>query len=374
MLQALRNWWGGDRQRAAARDRNFRPTVLTLEDRVVPVTAVADLNAGLTPMDLARNLVGPNATITRVAYQGTNISAGIFQGGQNSIGLDQGVVLSNGQANFVVGPYNPLLVAGGTNLGLPGDPLLDTLAAPSTTTDAVILEIDFIPPASGVSILSYVYGSDEYTSLIFNRDPMAITLNGNLLAFIPGTTTPINAATINNGVNPQFFVDNTAQMRFVNMEGFTTPFTSVLPVIPGQVNTFTMSIADAGNDFQDSWLFLVGGALGGGDLGTYRPLRTIYNAATDTYEGTLTYQSFRFDIPAPTFGLLPTLPFDPINVNLENRTGVTPLGQQYITLPNNGAIPRLVPSRVSIQLSNPQSQPLGTYFVGFDVSLTSNVT
>ena len=108
------------------------------------------------------------------------------------------MVLTSGDINNVVGPNND----GGADRrrGHAGDPDLDRLTG-EPTFDATVLEFDFVPNADTL-FFSYVFGSEEYNEFVgsFN-DVFGFFVNGQNVALIPGTNTPVSINTINNG-NP----------------------------------------------------------------------------------------------------------------------------------------------------------------------------
>jgi hypothetical protein len=230
--------------------RNFRPNVECLEERVVPVTGVTDLTT-LTAQSLVNALVGsnPGITVSNVQYHGDLRAAGTFTGGQNSVGMSDGVIFSTGIANQAVGPHTAVTPSTilGTPDGGPGDPQLDALAgAPGATVDASVLEFDFVPTGNTIN-LSYIFGSGDYNAGIAGPgDVFGIFVNGVNTAFVPGTTTPINVTTVNGAVNSQFFVDNTLGSRNTRINGFTTVLGATLTVHAGVTNHIKFAIADAG--------------------------------------------------------------------------------------------------------------------------------
>ncbi len=99
----------------------------------------------LSAAALAQQLVGSGVTISNVTYTGAPQAAGTFSGGQNIIGFDSGVILSNGAVSNVIGPNCSAGIT--ADNGLPGDTDLQTLLGPNAaaTTDAAVLEFDFVP-------------------------------------------------------------------------------------------------------------------------------------------------------------------------------------------------------------------------------------
>src|SRR5579862_8664253 len=57
--------------------------------------SVTDLNNGVTADDLAQELAGKGVTISNVTFTGDNRAAGIFAGGESSVGFDSGIVLDS---------------------------------------------------------------------------------------------------------------------------------------------------------------------------------------------------------------------------------------------------------------------------------------
>lgn len=261
------------RTRRAARPaapRRYRAALEHLEDRLAPALAVTEMSA-LTPMDLAQTVLGGSAPVTNVRFNGqtgVGSSAGIFQGGQDALGIDSGVVLSTGRARDVLGPNKSNTTS--TALNLPGDALLNSLLPPGSTPtlDATSLEFDFIPSSSQVQF-KLVFASDEYNDIRPSfGDLFGMFVNGQNVAFVPGTSAPISVSTINGGnprANPPIPASNAQYFRNnelpsagldVEMDGLTTVLTVTATVTPRQVNTIRFAVGDVGDAQVDTAVFI----------------------------------------------------------------------------------------------------------------------
>lgn len=240
------------------------------------ITITGADGVALTVLDIVELLVGPGVEYSNVSFQavlgGDNeASIGMFDGNAcNPIGFDQGVILSSGTVGNALGPneFDDITAA----LGLPGDAGLDALTGGIPTLDATVLEFDFIPNDNAIFI-QYVFGSEEYNEYIgeiFN-DVFGFFVNGQNIALIPGTNTPVAINNINNGfategefasgpcTNCEYYRDNADLQNppyEIECDGLTTVLTATAMVLPNETNTVKLAIADAGDDAWDSWVFI----------------------------------------------------------------------------------------------------------------------
>jgi hypothetical protein len=221
-----------------------------------------DLNSGLTPEDLVNSLLKEGVAVSNITLTGANRSAGNFSGGEGIIGFENGIILSSGNISFVVGPNKFDDVT--TINNLPGDPDLDALVPGFKTFDATVLEFDFVPE-TGIIQFEYVFTSDEYNEFVnteFN-DVFGFFVNGENIALIPGTTTPVAINNVNNGnpfgtnaSNPEYYINNDLSDGGgeinTEMDGLTIVLTATANVTPNETNHIRMAIADAGDWALDS--------------------------------------------------------------------------------------------------------------------------
>ncbi len=220
------------------------------------------------PTSLVQALLGPGVTYSNVSYKGNGTSSGTFAGGASIIGFDSGIILSNGAAASVVaGPV------GTTCNNLAGDPDLTVLSGGVSTYDATVLEFDFIPTFDTITF-NYVFASDEYNQFVGSyNDSFGFFVNGTNVALIPGTSTVVSINKVNNCFNPNYFIDNsneqyssycsltrpTANLK-TSMFELTTVLNVTAAVNPGVSNHIKLAIADAGDCYVDSNVFIQAGS------------------------------------------------------------------------------------------------------------------
>ncbi|MCQ1536266.1 hypothetical protein FTO70_11360 [Methanosarcina sp. KYL-1] len=227
-----------------------------------PGIETADLNSGLTSSDLVNTLLGEGVTVSNVTFTGANVAAGTFSGGEEIIGFGNGIILSTGNITNVVGPNEFDNVT--ADNGLPGDTDLNALIPGFTTFDAAVLEFDFVPDTEIVQF-EYVFSSDEYNEWVNSEynDVFGFFVNGENIALIPGTSTPVSINNVNNGnpfgtnsSNPEYYINNDLNdgggSIDTEMDGLTVVLTATANVTPGEINHIRMAIADAGDRALDS--------------------------------------------------------------------------------------------------------------------------
>ncbi|MFN0008593.1 MAG: choice-of-anchor L domain-containing protein [Planctomycetota bacterium] len=257
---------------------SFHPTIASAPGPSTPLVTglvVHDLaTGGETPASLVQELVGAGAVVSNVQHSGAAVGAGTFTGGSGIIGFERGVVLGSGDVADVVGPNN---VNAGieTAFSTPGDQDLESIVG-SPTWDASVLEFDLECSAADTISFQYVFTSDEYDydiSFPFN-DAFACFVNGQNIALIPGTTSPVTLRTVNcdypydpnGGVNCGFYITNDCNSLGLGfpcaniateMDGLTGVFTATGALQPGP-NHIKLVIADHYDEGVDSNVFIRG--------------------------------------------------------------------------------------------------------------------
>lgn len=356
--------------RARSQSCRSRPRIECLEDRITPVSSVTDLTGGVTATQLVQSLVGAGVQVSNVQYKGDNLSAGRFTGGQNSIGFDQGIILSSGQAKSVIG--TGAAFASTDNFDA-GDAQLDAIVAPDLTHDATVLEFDFVA-AGSVLNFQYVFGSEEYPEFVnasFN-DVFAFFLNGKNIALIPNTATPVSIDNVNAGANASFFVNNyTSGALATALDGLTTVLTATATVTPGQTNHIKLAIADAGDGILDSDVFIQAGSFAAPNapsIKTYNPVRFYYKKNTKSYDGLFTLVNIGNNPQTgPTYVLFSKLPK---GASIKNATGVTKSGIPFIKINSTIGINSSI--KLLVKVSNPLFKPLNSFFFAKNLKFSSS--
>jgi len=220
---------------------------------------------------LANGIIGQGISIVGTpTFTGTAMSAGLFKGGTAAgIGIESGIILTNGDANLAMPPNNS--DSAGANNNLPGDPDLNTLVPQSNTHDATILTFQFTT-MGGDLYFNYVFASEEYnefTNSSFN-DVFAFFLDGVNIALIPGTTIPVAINNVNGGnplgtaaANSSLYNNNDISdggpSYDIGYDGFTTIFTAKALGIGAGTHTIKLAIADTSDSVLDSAVFIQGG-------------------------------------------------------------------------------------------------------------------
>jgi hypothetical protein len=233
-----------------------------------------NINQNATALQMAQTIFGSGVTIVSASgsppgasapsYDGDNRSSGIYTGGNTtSPGVtpsDTGVILSTG---FVRDFTNS---NGSTNTNVRANTSSNTTgdnnnpdfnaAAGTNTYDASYLDIDFIPTGSTMT-MQFVFASEEYPefqSSIY-QDFVGVWVNGAQVSLAVGN----NAAgpgNINANTNQNLYNDNTGDQFNTEMDGFTVTMTLKMNVIPNQVNSIRIGIADVGDSSYDSTLLI----------------------------------------------------------------------------------------------------------------------
>ena len=236
-------------------------------------------------------LVGNGVLVGPVSYRGPKHAIAYFQDPAFNVHLEEGIVLTSGNAFFVQGPNR--VPDRGWASGTHGDSDLDGITT-GQTHDAAILEFDFVTSSEYLSF-NYVFGSEEYLEYVGSKynDVFGFFIDGPglnhlNLAVLPETGTPITVNNINHKKNRKFYHDNSFQntshpfiwdnrrkkpvrnKRYgktakeppyqVQYDGFTRVLEARCRVVPNEVYHIKIAIADVSDYILDSGVFLEGGS------------------------------------------------------------------------------------------------------------------
>lgn len=233
-----------------------------------------------TAQALAQRLVGEGVTISNVVLSSDARSVGYFKNaGGTQLGIDSGIVLTNGRAKTDNSQADPTGLDGNgiqqaasvradLDLNRNGDADLDAILNGLETNDATVLEFDFVPLGDSIKF-NYVFSSEEYPDFActsFN-DAFAFFIQGpgfptkTNIALIPGTNQPVTINNINGSACspvtpfPQYFINNETNRRLTH-NGHTVVLTALARVQPCQVYHLKLVIADVDDWAYDSGVFL----------------------------------------------------------------------------------------------------------------------
>ncbi|TYC10686.1 PKD domain-containing protein, partial [Bizionia gelidisalsuginis] len=230
-----------------------------------------------------------NVTSSTGSDFGSVNGIGSFSSTGGNFGFEAGIVLTSGSAVLAEGPEVGTQSEG--NSAWPGDTDLEAAIGltPGITNNASYIQFDFVPLADTISF-DFIFASEEYGTFqcsftdafafLLTDQATGITTN---LAMVPGTTDVVSVLTVrdntyNTGcpsVNPGFFDSYYGPTTGLppannptNFLGYTTSMTASSAVIPNNVYTIKLVIADDQDTALDAAVFLKAGSFNlGGDLG-----------------------------------------------------------------------------------------------------------
>ncbi|MEI6681522.1 MAG: choice-of-anchor L domain-containing protein [Bacteroidota bacterium] len=229
---------------------------------------------GMTPSQLVQNwLVGSGVVISNVTYNGssaiiTSDQVGSFNASGpafTQLGLDAGLIMTNGMASIAIGPNT--VPGAGADTGGPGDPDLSVLAG-GVTYDKAVIEFDFVPVSDTIKF-NYVFGSEEFYEFCYQfNDAFGFFLSGPGIsgpysnnsidiALMPGTANPV---TINNICANSSSAWNNAGGQWFQYDALSYVFTARHAVVPCSTYHIKLAIADALDHILDAGVFLKKGS------------------------------------------------------------------------------------------------------------------
>ncbi|MBX2929998.1 MAG: choice-of-anchor L domain-containing protein [Saprospiraceae bacterium] len=259
-----------------------------------PPNGVISTSGQYTVEQLVRNIFVRDGcdNISNIRAIGPAAGIGFFENGLASIGVDRGIILATGPISNASGPNNFTDKSGSYNYS-GGDPDLDILSG-ATVRDRIGLEFDFVPLDSFVTF-RYVFASEEYCEFVGSvyNDVFGFFISGpgisgpfsnnsRNIALIPGSNSFVSINSVNHLQNEGYFVRNdlpadalqcnmpphtSPYLPYIQYDGFTRQLTASLKLIPCETYHLRLVVADVGDNFYDSAVFLeaesfnIGGAV-----------------------------------------------------------------------------------------------------------------
>lgn len=234
------------------------------------VSAQITIDNSFTPNQLVEDvLVGQGVVVENISYSGDAMQIGYFDATNSIFSIPEGLVMSSGNVNEIPGTGITFASTDADLAPGPSDVDLDVLLAVNVN-DAVVLEFDFIPTGDSIKF-DYVFGSEEYPEFVnagFN-DAFAFIIsgpgfngpfsnNGENIALIPGTTTPVTIDNVNVGLNSEYYIDNDGggDPNGIVFDGYTTRLTALAEVICGETYHLKLVVGDGGDNAYDTGVFL----------------------------------------------------------------------------------------------------------------------
>ena len=227
-----------------------------------------------------------NITSSTGSDFGSTNGIGYFEANGSSWPFENGLIMTSGDVANAPGPESGVLLDG--TYAWPGDGDLEVFIPglnAGDTNNASIIEFEFVPVSNSMSF-DFIFAAEEYgTFQCTFTDAFAFLLtdsagNTTNLAIVPGTDDPISVLTVRddqyNGacesVNEEWFANYygpgglpplTSPTNFI---GHTEVMTASATVIPNEVYTIKLVVADDGDTIYDSAVFIDGGSFDIGQL------------------------------------------------------------------------------------------------------------
>ena len=255
----------------------------------------------ITPNNLITNVfLGEGVEVLDVQFEGSAAAVGLFQNGEDEIGLSRGIVMSTGFASATPGrigvdspgaAQSSEVVSGSTP-----DPDMELLSSTGDINDLVAYTITFVP-ISDTLRFRYVFASEEYPEYVCSEfnDVFGFFISGpgingpfsnnaQNIALIPETNLPVAINNVNPGVAgangaaencmppggsldfAQYYNSNNGSSGRPVFDGFTSVFTAEAVVIPCNTYTIRLVICDVTDELFDSGVFLEAKSFGTGSL------------------------------------------------------------------------------------------------------------
>ena len=218
---------------------------------------------------LARHSFG--MTIAGCQYYGDPRSISSFATTSELLPVRSGIILTTGIATWAGYPNDSR--SSGCGMFTPGDARLEKIAG-LKTTDAAILEIDFIANSDEISF-EYFFASEEYPEFVNKgvNDVFAFFIEGpgydepQNIAVLPTTGEAISVDNVNAKHNSEFYIENqhwtgyftevTSDLpSLFQFDGMTTKLEAKAKIQPYAKYRLTMAIADVGDNIYDSGVFI----------------------------------------------------------------------------------------------------------------------
>ncbi|WP_394773955.1 choice-of-anchor L domain-containing protein [Flavobacterium sp.] len=250
---------------------------ITIDASKTPEELVKNILINSSCIDIGTVNASGNPTITGNSYA-------YFNAGTSSFPFLGGIVLSTSPSKNAAGPFNELNSEGQTNKNWKGDPDLEKALNTPGSTQATVLEFDFVALTNSISF-NYIFASNEYQTYFPCKysDGFAFLIKEagtseeyKNLAVLPNTTTPVSSTTVHtiispatsggqtfegcNAVNEEFFNGYNNENSPINYAGQTVVMNAQTTVIPKKTYHLKLVIADDATGQYNSAVFIEAGS------------------------------------------------------------------------------------------------------------------
>lgn len=248
------------------------PNIQKLLDKIESSVEFVDIKSS---EDLTKFLSPKEIKMTEIKYPNKSNSIKFFkQKDHGQLNIVNGLFLTTGIPQGAIGPNNSPSVSAINNYALTSDKnLLSLVGKTALLFDAAIIEFDIQIEADSL-VFKYAFASEEYPEFLQFNDVFGLFITGQglnnyskdttlNLATLPDGKTPISVSSINHLKNNDFYVSNDYNtdlklFKTWQYDGFTKVLTAKVKVKPKQKYHIKFAIADYGDPFYDSAIFIDG--------------------------------------------------------------------------------------------------------------------
>ncbi|PTV96226.1 Hint domain-containing protein [Rhodobacter aestuarii] len=216
-------------------------------------------NTSASATQMAQTIFGDGVSVVSASYTGASSSAAVYYYGDSrapeTTPSDTGVILSTGNVSDFTqrnGDPNRYSNTSTNTWGQDNNSGFNALAG-TRTYDAAYLDVTFVPD-SDVMTISFTFASEEYPEYVNSiyNDVVGLWVNGS------SVDVELNASVngVNGTNNENLYISNTGDDYNTEMDGFTVTMSVTFKVIPGQVNSLRIGIADVSDSSYDSNLLI----------------------------------------------------------------------------------------------------------------------
>lgn len=248
------------------------------------------VDATKTPDELVKNILINSSCINTGTVNAsgnpdnTGNSYAYFNSAGSSFPFSGGIVLSTSPSKNAAGPFSQSTSQGQTNKNWKGDTDLEKAINKDGSTQATVLEFDFVALTNSISF-NYIFASNEYQTyypceysdgFAFLIKEAGTSGDYKNLAVLPNTSTPVSSTTVHteiepvfmNGqsfsgceaVNENFFNGYNTVNSPINYAGQTVVMNAQTEVIPNKTYHLKLVIADDPTGQYNSAVFIEAGS------------------------------------------------------------------------------------------------------------------
>jgi len=246
------------------------PNIQKMLDKIESSVEFVDIKSS---EDLTKFLSPKEIKMTEIKYPNKSNSIKLFkQKDHGQLNIVNGLFLTTGIPQGAIGPNNSPSMSAVNNYALTSDKnLLALVGKSSLLFDAAIIEFDIQIDADSL-VFKYAFASEEYPEFLQFNDVFGLFITGQglnnyakdtslNLATLPDGKTPISVSAINHLKNSDFYISNDYNtdlklFKTWQYDGFTKVLTAKVKVKPKQKYHIKFAIADYGDPFYDSAIFI----------------------------------------------------------------------------------------------------------------------